>query len=389
MENQGHILLVDDEPGVRAACRRVLEAEQYHVVMASTGEEALSVLQEQAFDLILLDVVMPDIRGIDLLEPIQKHDPDTVCVIITGYATVELAVEATKAGAYSFLSKPFSSDVLLLTVKQGLEKRRLALEARRAQALEKEAAKLTRAKEEMERLDRFKSTFTLSVAHELRAPLTAIHSLLTALKQGYIPIEQMEHILTRATVRVDELLALVDDLLRLAVAKSDRQTRKKKIVPLADLMEETLQLLTVEADSKEIKIICLISQRPLVEAYPDQMTQLWSNLISNAIKYTPPGGNVAIGLDENDGWAIGTVEDTGIGIALEEQDKIFEEFYRTPQARQMQPRGTGLGLALVKQILELHGGTIEVSSEPGKGSRFSFWLPVAEANPNKTKDRRS
>ena len=332
---------------------------------------------------------MPDIRGIDLLEPIQKHDPDTVCVIITGYATVELAVEATKAGAYSFLSKPFSSDVLLLTVKQGLEKRRLALEARRAQALEKEAAKLTRAKEEMERLDRFKSTFTLSVAHELRAPLTAIHSLLTALKQGYIPIEQMEHILTRATVRVDELLALVDDLLRLAVAKSDRQTRKKKIVPLADLMEETLQLLTVEADSKEINIIRQISQRPLVEAYPDQMTQLWSNLISNAIKYTPPGGNVAIGLDENDGWAIGTVEDTGISIALEEQDKIFEEFYRTPQARQMQPRGTGLGLALVKQILELHGGTIEVSSEPGKGSKFSFWLPVAEANPNKTKDRRS
>jgi signal transduction histidine kinase len=107
------------------------------------------------------------------------------------------------------------------------------------------------------------------------------------------------------------------------------------------------------------------------------MAQLWTNLISNAIKYTPPGGQVRVILEEQDGWAVGTVEDTGIGIATEDQAKVFEEFYRTAQAKKTEPHGTGLGLPLVKRIVEGHGGTIAVESQLGQGSRFSFRLPVA------------
>ena len=226
LETQGHILVIDDELGIREGCRRVLEPEGYTVETATTGQEGLRRLKEQAFDLVLLDVVMPDVRGVELLGPIHEQDPDIVCVIITGYATVELAVQAIKAGAYDFLSKPFSSDMLLMTVRQGLERRRLSSEARRLQALEQETAELSHAKEELERLDRFKTRFMLTVAHELRTPLTAFQSFLIAIQQGYIPPDQQEQILQRANERAQELLDMVDDLLRLAAVKEEALRQK-------------------------------------------------------------------------------------------------------------------------------------------------------------------
>jgi signal transduction histidine kinase len=376
MDSQGHILVIDDELGIREGCRRVLEPAGYTVETATTGQEGLQCLKEQAFDLVLLDVVMPDVRGVELLGPIYAHDPDIVCVIITGYATVELAVQAIKAGAYDFLSKPFPSDILLMTVRQGLERRRLALEAKRLQALEQEAAELARAKKELERLDRFKTNFMLTVAHELRAPLTALLSFLNTIQEGYVPPDQQEVILERANERTQELLDMVDDLLRLAAVKGEEEIARQELLSLADILEKIFPLLKAQADKKGIACTVEIRHRPLVEADRDQMTQVWTNLISNAIKYTPPGGEVEITLEEQNGWAVGTVADTGIGIAPEYQTKIFEEFFRTPQAKQSEPHGTGLGLTLVKRIVEGHGGMIEVVSEPGRGSRFTFRLPV-------------
>ncbi len=373
---KGRILVVDDELGVREGCRRVLEPAGYHVEMAASGREALRLVQERPFDLILLDVVMPDIRGIDLLEPIHARDPDIVCIIITGFATVELAVQAIKAGAYNFLSKPFSADVLLMAVEQGLERRRLSLETHRLQALEREAAELTRAKEELERLDRFKSTFMFTVAHELRAPLTAVQSFLVAMLKGYVPPEKQTEMLQRTVERTSELLELVDDLLRLSAARNEQQQLRREVLSLAEPLEKAFALLKAQASEKRVACALEIRQRPRVEANADHMVQLWTNLISNAIKYTPPGGRVTVTLEEKDGWAVGTVQDTGIGIAPEEQDRVFEEFYRTPQAKEFEPRGTGLGLPLVKRIVEAHGGVIAVESALGRGSRFTFRLPA-------------
>jgi len=377
-EAQGRILVIDDELGIREGCRRALEPEGYTVETAATSQEGLRRIREQSFDLVLLDVVMPDMRGIDLLDPIHEQDPDIICVIITGYATVELAVQAIKAGAYDFLSKPFTSDVLLMTVRQGLERRRLSLETKRLQALEREAAELARAKEELERIDRFKTTFLLTVAHELRAPLTALQSFLIALQEGYIPRDQQKMVLQRAAERAHELLDMVDDLLKLAAAREEEEIGKRENLSLADVLEKVFSLLKIEADEKGIECILEIRHRPLVKAHPDQMTQLWTNLISNGIKYTPEG-QVRVILEEQEGWAVGTVEDTGIGIASADQARIFEEFYRTPQAKKLEPHGTGLGLPLVKRIVEEHGGTIEVESTLGKGSRFTFQLPTVSA----------
>jgi two-component system sensor histidine kinase/response regulator len=371
------ILVIDDEEGIRAGCRRALEPEGYIVETAATGQEGLRRFREGNFDMVLIDVVLPDMRGVDLLAPILEKDPDVVCVVITGYATVELAVQAIRSGAYDFLSKPFTADVLRMTVAQGLERRRLTLEARRLQKIEEEARELARAKEELERLDRFKTTFMLTVAHELRAPLNALQSFLWAILKGYIPPEEQQEVLGRAVQRVQELLELVDDLLKLAAAKSEKGLEKREPVSLADVLEKVAPLFQKEAEAKGLAWVVEVGARPVVRADPDQMAQVWSNLISNAVKYTPAGGRVRVALEERDGWAIGTVEDTGIGIPPQDLERIFEEFYRTPQAKEVAPRGTGLGLPLVKQILEAHGGSITVESEVGRGSRFVFRLPVS------------
>ncbi|MGB9775826.1 MAG: ATP-binding protein [Anaerolineae bacterium] len=377
MNEPPRILVIDDEEGIRAGCRRALEPEGYIVETAATGQEGLRRFREGNFDLVLIDVVLPDMRGVDLLAPILEKDPDVVCVVITGYATVELAVQAIRSGAYDFLSKPFTADVLRMTVAQGLERRRLTREARRLRKIEEEARELARAKEELERLDRFKTTFMWTVAHELRAPLNALQSFLLAILQGYIPPEEQREVLERAVRRVQELLDLVDDLLKLAAAKSEKGLEKREPVSLADVLEKVAPLFQKEAEAKGLAWDVEVRARPVVRADPDQVAQVWSNLISNAVKYTPAGGRVRIALEERDGWAVGTVEDTGIGIPPQDRERIFEEFYRTPQAKEVAPRGTGLGLPLVKQIVEAHGGSITVDSEPGKGSRFVFRLPVS------------
>ena len=377
MKTEGNILVVDDELGIREGCRRALTPQGFSVDTAGNLEEGLQKIQETSFDLVLLDVMLPDGRGTDLLIPIHEKDPETVAIIITGYATIELAVEAIKKGAYDFVPKPFDTDILLLTVRQGIERRRLALETKRLAAIEKEAENLARVNEEMKRLDRYKTHFTLMVAHELRAPISALQSFLLSIHKGYVPPDQQEEILGRAVARAQELLDRVNDLLDLAAAREEITPTMLKDLSLADVLEKIIPLFQSQAVEEGLKLEVNIRKRPRLEAVPEQIEQLWTNLISNAIKYTPEGGQVVITLDENKGWATGTVEDSGIGIPLEFQAQIFEEFFRTPQAKEHHHLGTGLGLSLAKRIVEGHGGSIEMESDLGKGSRFQFRLPLS------------
>lgn len=376
MDNKIKIFVIDDEFGIREGCRRVLEPEGYEVALASTIQQGRASIEENSYDLILLDVMMPDGRGIDLLEDLKSKDPDTIVVIITGYATVELAVEAIKEGAYDFISKPFTSDVLLMTVRQGLEKRKLSLEAKRLQKIEQEAAELARAKDEMERLDEFKTVYTTMVAHELRAPVTALQSFLLSMLKGYVPEDQQKEILARAVDRVHELLDLVNDLLNLAAVREELAASKHALIHLVEMLHKVLPLFKVQAEEKGIELEINVQGNPEVRANEDQMVQVWTNLISNAIKYTPEHGRVSVSLEERDGWAIGQVKDTGIGIAPEHQEKIFSDFYRTPEAKEFSRLGTGLGLTLVKKVIEAHAGTIGFESESGKGTAFRFRLPI-------------
>jgi len=383
------ILVVDDELGIREGCRRVLSREGHNVAVAATGEEGWQQIQSGQFDLVLLDVRMPDINGMELLKRTVAFAPDLVCIIITGYATIELAVQAIKEGAYDFIAKPFEANTLLLTVHQGLERRRLSLAARRLAQLEAEKEALERRNAELERealerrmreleqLDRVKSDFTRTVAHELRAPVAAIQSYLRLMLDGYISLEEQREYLARAEQRTSAQLELIADLLDLArLQNPDLSTKREPVNPVESL-QEVCELMNSRAQEKKIVFIASIpKETPTISADPKHIKQLWTNLVSNAIKYTPEGGAVSVTMEVQDGQVVTSVSDTGIGISPEELPHIFEEFYRTKAAKTHSEMGTGLGLSLVKRIIETYHGHIDIQSTVGKGSTFTVTLPV-------------
>lgn len=374
------ILVIDDELGIREGCRRVLSREGHQVIVAATGQEGWQQVQSRRFDLVLLDVMMPDISGMELLKWITAFDPDIICIIITGYATIELAVQAIKEGAYDFIAKPFDADTLALAVHQGLERRRLGREARRLAQVEAEKEALERRKVELEQLDRIKSSFTLTVAHELRAPVAAIQSFLRLILDGYIPPEQQRQYLMRAEQRASAQLDLIADLLDLARLQNPNQRVELEPVNLAESLREVCDLMSSRAQEKQIQFtVSLPEADPFMAAESKHIRQLWSNLVSNAIKYTPVGGAVTVTMTVEDGQAVTTVCDTGIGIAPDDLPRLFQEFYRTKAAKATSQMGTGLGLAIVKRVVETYHGQIGVQSTVGQGSTFTVRLPISTA----------
>ncbi len=374
MEGQISILVIDDELGIREGCRRALAPVGYNVEVAETGATGLRKLRESSFDLVLLDLMMPGMSGMEALGRIHEIDPEIVIIIITGYATVEAAVQTIKKGAYDFISKPFTSDDLILVVNQGLEHRRFSLETKRLQAIEEEAKELSRAKTELEKLDAMKSRFMLTVAHELRAPVAAIQGYLGLILDGYAAEDEQEMV-ESAHQRCGELLDMIDDLLLLARMKERATEVKKTTVSVASILEEVSSLFKGEAEGKGLTFKVEIAGRPEILANKEHLKQLWTNLISNAIRYTPRGGSVVASLNEKDDQIVGMVSDTGIGIAADDMPRIFEEFYRTEGAKGIAAHGTGLGLPIVKEIIESYGGTMEADSKLGEGTTFTFTLP--------------
>ena len=223
---EANILVIDDEPGIREGCKRALTPQGFFVDTAEDADQGLSKIRTGHFELALIDVMMPGTSGIDLISLIHEHDPDVVCVIITGYATVELAVAAIKRGAYDFLTKPFTTDDLSLVVDQGLERRRLSLEARRLQSIEVEAQRLMEEKQRLEELDRAKVAFIRLVTHELQAPISAITTYLDLILNNYIPQDQQGEYLRRAQERAKEQLDLISDLLEFGRLKEIKRTEE-------------------------------------------------------------------------------------------------------------------------------------------------------------------
>ena len=379
IESKGRILVIDDEQGIRDGCRRVLAPEGYQVETAGTIREGAQAIETGAFDLVLLDVMMPDGKGIELLDTIHARDPECVAAIITGYATVELAVEALKEGAYDFISKPFTGDLLLLMVERGMEKRRLSQESNRLQEVERQAAELARAKDEIEQLDRFKSSFMLTVAHELRAPVVAAQSLLRTLLRGMAGelTEQQQGILGRVEVRHGELLDLINDLLALAASKTAPTDRPLEAVPLRPMLEKVVDRLRETAQADGVEISLEIPDQPLVaRATKDGLEMVLANLVGNAVKYSPRGARVVVRVDGTDEQATVVVQDRGIGIPAEAIPRLGEEFFRAPNAKASGTTGTGLGLAIVRQHLDRWGARLEVDSRVGQGSTFRVVFPA-------------
>jgi two-component system, sensor histidine kinase and response regulator len=371
------ILVIDDEMGIREGCKRALSPQGYTVLTAADGDEGLQIVQSNDIDLALIDIMMPGISGIDLITRIHEYDPEIICIIITGYATVELAVTAIKRGAYDFLTKPFTMDDLLLIVNRGIERRHLTLETKRLQKIEEEAKQLSEEKARLEELDRAKLAFIRLITHELQAPINAISTYVDLILNEYIPPEQHREILERAQVRAKEQINLIADLLEYGKLKEIKTIGLREKVHIDDILKKCIEGFEPELSEKKIKIsFDFPSNLPCIYFLADQLKSVWTNLISNAIKYSNPGGKIEIGIKRENSALECCITDNGIGIPDDSKDKIFTDFYRAKNAKSLNIPGTGLGLAIVKQIIENVGGKVWFDSDVKKGTSFFFTLPI-------------
>ena len=371
------VLVVDDELGIREGCRRALTPQGFEVEVAENAPSGLHKLREGVFDILLLDAMIPGMSGLEMLNQVRQLYPELICIMITGYATIELAVQAMREGAQDVIAKPFTPGLLLEVMNRELDHQRLRREAQRVKNLEEEIRGLTRVRAEMEKLATWESRFMLTMIHVLRVPVAILQNTVRLIRQGYVPPEELPQVLERTELRAEELLATLDDIHLLSRLKQMVGTKPTEPVSLADVLDSVSSSFRREMEERQLTISTEIADRPVLLGNPVHFQLLWSQLLSNAIQYTPSGGRITLSLktDFHERQVEGTVSDTGIGIATEEIPRIFEVFYRSEAAKSIKETGTGLGLPIVQQIVTLYGGTIEIDSTPGEGTSIRFTLP--------------
>lgn len=364
MDAQSKLLIIDDEEVVLDSCIQILRRENYEILTADNGQRGLEMIEEFQPDLTFVDLKMPGISGFEVLERIAEIDPTMVTIVITGFATITSAVDAMQRGAFDFLPKPFTPDELRLITRRGLEKRKLVLET----------LALRREKEML------REHFAAIVSHELKSPLAAVQQYLIALsgELSYQLTEDQKRRFDRIQTRLDDLMKLIHTWLR--AISVDVQSIKDNFIPTAipGVIFKAVESVEPHAERKDIRIHTSIANNlPLVNGDEGTLTEAAVNIIGNAVKYSATGSRVFVSasLIEDEIWL--TFKDDGIGISDEDLPFIFEDFYRTSSDRKVE-RGSGVGLALTRRIVEAHGGTISVESKLGEGSTFVIKLPVKQ-----------
>jgi two-component system sensor histidine kinase/response regulator len=359
------ILVIDDEEAMRDSCRQVLIKDGYMTETAENGHSGLRKIREVKPDLVLIDLKMPGMGGMELLEKIGQIDPDIISIVITGYATIESAVEAMKLNAYDFLSKPFTPDQLRIVIERGLERRRLAAES----------ARLRREKEMM------RENFITLVSHQLRSPLVSVKQYFGVIREGFAGdvTDKQKEIIQKAGGYIDSLLQLINDWLDMSRVEAGRIRDKSEPVSLAAVLSEATEVLKPQAEAKKVVLELNSSDNlPKLNGDPKCLKEAFLNLLSNAIIYNREGGTVTITAREQGDDLVVEVSDTGIGISRENLPFIFDEFFRVKSKETQHIGGTGLGLPIARKIIEAHNGCVKVVSEPGRGTTFSILLPKAQ-----------
>ncbi len=361
MDNLSKVLVIDDEEIVLDSCLQILSSSEYNIQTADNGLLGIRMVEEFQPDLIFVDLKMPGISGFEVIEKIQEIDPSIVTIVITGFATIGSAVEAMQKGAFDFLPKPFTPDELRLITRRGLEKRKLVLETL---ALRHEKELL-------------REHFAAIVSHELKSPLATTQQHLMALSSelsGQLNEDQQQR-LERIQTRISDLMKLIHTWLR--AISVDINTIKENFQPTSIDIVITKAVESVEphAVRKDITInSSLPPEIPTVFGDEGTLVEAIVNIVGNAIKYSPSGRQVDINVLSPGDQVLIRIQDNGIGISKEDLPFIFEDFY-TSSDKNKSERGSGVGLALTRRILEAHGGSITVDSELGQGSTFELFLP--------------
>lgn len=365
------VLVVDDEAGIRSGIRRIFrdfyvdfpfmdDEIGFKIIEAPNGEEAIGIIDKEPPDILLLDNKLPGIQGIEVLEYINKQKIDILTIMITSYASLDLAVKATEFGSHDFLSKPFTPHELRASIENATKHLFLL--------------RMTRQMTQEGKQLRFQFLSVLS--HELKAPLNAIEGYLKMMKdkEFYDKIDDYMPIIDRSMQRVKGMRQLIMDLLDFTKIEFGSKKRELQQVNLREIAKESIDTLKPYAIQKDIKIRLNTDESIIMNADAQELEIIFNNLISNAIKYNRDKGRVDIWLRKERGLVSIKVADTGIGMTEEELSKLFKEFVRIKNPKTKNISGSGLGLSIVKKIADLYDGTVKVNSKPDEGSTFRVQL---------------
>jgi len=369
------ILVVDDEPGIRSGVSRILrnfrvdypfmdEPFDFEVLEAATGEEGIEIIESNPPDILLLDNKLPGIQGVEVLEYIKKKQISIIVVMITSYASLELAVKATSDGAYDFIPKPFTPQELKSSV-ENITKRVFL-------------KKMTTRLQDTGKQIRF--TFLSVLSHELKAPLNAIEGYLKMIKerQNGTQLADYDVMIDRSLERIKGMRTLILDLLDLTRVESGKAKRNITRVDLVSIARTAMDTMRPYAIQRDV-VLNLQTREPVeMDADSEELEIIFNNLISNAIKYNRDGGRVDCLIEPCDGCLAIQVTDTGIGMTPAEIEKIFDDFVRIKNEKTKNITGTGLGLSIVKKLIDHYNGRIEVVSNPDAGSTFKVILPTVK-----------
>ncbi len=484
----GPILVVDDEKFFQTLLGKILTDDGFEVTIAGTGKEALELFEKGSFPVVVLDLVLPDIMGTDVLVQIKEDDPDVAVIMITAYASLESAIDALKAGAYDYIQKPIVKEDLLRAVERALERQQLAIRNKKLiEELElrlNELRAMSTEKEEVFRIldegllileqdgkihdmnekaasmidmegsawigtnfmssdlpvpetflsdilespgkpvhvmvsldrkgsmfrdievigtefnsvnspDRFlicmrdltsikdlekkREEFMAIITHDLRTPLTSLKGFVELLLGNYESDAMLNEYLNILDSEADRMISLISDLLDLDRIDSDKMELYLEDISIVDVVKYSLKSVVGIAEKKEITTRLKVNEEEshIVQADGKRVLQILVNLYSNAIRFSPVGGNVDTLIMRDENEVVVEISDEGPGIAPEDREVVFEKYRQLDRSSPERIKGSGLGLTIVKRLMDLHHGEIQLDDRDGeKGSKFILRFPV-------------
>ena len=372
MDNKAKILIIDDEEIVLDSCTQILSKGNYDLVTARNGMLGLEQVSLYKPDLVFVDLKMPGISGFEVLNSIEEIDPTIVTVVITGFATVDSAIEAMKKGAYDFLPKPFTPDELRAITRRGIERRELVLET----------IALRREKELL------REHFAAIVSHELKSPLGAVQQNLYVLADDLSEklTDEQKTKVERLQSRISDLIKLINTWLRAISVDVSSIRDNFELISIPLVISKAGESVQPHAIRKDIEIKTSVPNN-LRGIHGDEGTLVEAvvNIVGNAVKYSRIGGPVFIDVTQQDNNMLISIVDNGVGIADEDLPNLFQDFY-VGKSKTEGERRSGVGLAITRRIIEAHDGYISVESKLGKGSTFIIHLPIVKEENQKSKD---
>jgi signal transduction histidine kinase len=387
------LLVVDDEESLRITTAAIFENEGYIVDTASSGDEAIDLMSNADYDLVLTDLHMEGGDGLSVLNQVRRHAPLTISVVLTGFASVESAIAALQEGAYDYLVKPCDIESMKHTIRRGVEHRRLMLAEQKARAdlqqlnldlerrIEERTAELKQLNVELADANRAKDVFLATLSHELRTPLTPVVGWIKLLRSGSLDEKSVAQALDAIERNAWLQSRLIDDLLDTSRIATGKLHFEPKPTDLNVAVKAAVDTVRASAAARNIELsVALWPSSLIVLGEPVRLQQIAWNLVSNAIKFTDPGGKVNITTQVDGKHAKLTVVDTGVGIVPEFLPHVFDRFRQADGSTSRRHGGLGLGLAIADALAKMHAGQLDAKSDGvGKGASFSLRMDLAPA----------